>query len=103
MGIPTGGGSGFVVLDLDIKNKIDGIKNFKELCKQLEVQLPTTYAICTPSGGKHLYFCTKYATKVRNSAGKLGPGIDVRGEGGYVVGEGSKIDGKRYKALSGSL
>ena len=27
VGIPTGGGSGFVVLDLDVKNKIDGIEN----------------------------------------------------------------------------
>ena len=103
VGIPTGGGSGFVVLDLDIKNRIDGIANFKDLCKTLGVKIPATYEIRTPSGGKHLFFRTKYATKIRNSAGKLGAGIDVRASGGYVVSECSSISGSQYTRIAGSL
>lgn len=34
-------------------------------------------------GGKHLYYRTD--ERVPNSAGRLGAGIDVRGDGGYVV------------------
>jgi hypothetical protein len=35
---------------------------------------------------------------VRNSAGRLGPHIDVRADGGYVIGEGSRIGERAYAA-----
>src|SRR5262249_55897398 len=38
--------------------------------------------------GCHLYFKNN-RLPIGNTAGKLGPGIDVRGDGGYVVGAGS--------------
>ena len=56
-----------------------------------------TYTVDTPSGGCHLYF-TAPGPPVRNSAGRLGPLIDVRADGGYVVGDGSLIDGRAYAA-----
>ena len=40
------------------------------------------------ANGRHLYFDTN-GLLIGNSVGKLGPGIDVRGDGGYVVGAGS--------------
>lgn len=103
IGIPTGSASGFVVIDLDRKGGVDGVKGFTSLCHRLHIEIPDTYKIKTPSGGRHLFFRTKRAGLIRNSAGILGPGIDVRGEGGYVVAEGSVIDGKRYKCIGGSL
>lgn len=103
IGIPTGQGSGFIVIDLDLKGSVDGVKAFESLCNRLDIELPDTYKVRTPSGGQHLYFRRRYAGLIRNSAGVLGPGIDVRGQGGYVVGEGSVIDGKRYRCVSGSL
>ena len=103
VGVPTGKVSGFIVIDLDLTDEVDGVKAFRKLCSDLDIDLPETYRVSTPSGGKHLYFRTKYAEKIRNSAGKLGPGIDVRGQGGYVVGEGSKVAGKRYKCIEGAL
>lgn len=33
----------------------------------------------------HFFFEYPHGVEIRNSAGKLGPGLDVRGEGGYVL------------------
>ncbi len=35
--------------------------------------------------GSHLYYAQPPGERVRNTAGKLAPGVDTRGEGGYVV------------------
>ena len=35
---------------------------------------------------------------MRNSAGRLGPDIDVRADGGYVIGDGSRIGERAYTA-----
>jgi hypothetical protein len=47
--------------------------------------LPATVTSCTGAGGWHLFFAMPAGRTVRNSAGKLGPKLDVRGVGGYVV------------------
>jgi hypothetical protein len=39
----------------------------------------------TGGGGVHVFFRYPAEKEVRNSAGWLGSGLDVRGEGGYVV------------------
>jgi hypothetical protein len=50
--------------------------------------------------GRHYYFRTD--ARLRNNAGKLGLGLDGRGDGGYVVGAGSVNDqGKRYRYARG--
>jgi hypothetical protein len=47
--------------------------------------LPGGRTVRTGSGGAHIYLAHP-GVKVRNNAGtKLGPGIDVRGDGGYVI------------------
>src|SRR5262245_47562561 len=46
--------------------------------------LPVTVEAVTPRG-RHLVFRLPPNVVVRNSAGKIGPGIDVRGTGGYIV------------------
>jgi hypothetical protein len=86
IGIPTGERSGLLVLDVD---------NFTSL-ETLEAehgQLPHTTTVRTGSGGMHVYL--KYPTDsgIRNSAGKLGPGLDVRGDGGYVIAPPSRTTG----------
>jgi hypothetical protein len=58
-----------------------------------------TYVVDTPSGGCHLYFIAP-SDRVKNSAGSLGRLIDVRADGGYVIGAGSRIDGRLYAARS---
>ena len=58
--------------------------------------LPATFTVNTPNGGKHLYFRSPAGSRFGNSVEKLAPGIDVRASGGYVVGPGSVVDGKTY-------
>lgn len=102
-GIPTGKRSGFVVVDLDKKGSVDGIAGYQTLLDALGIDPPATYRVKTPTGGEHIYLQTKSAGRIRNSASLLGAGIDVRGEGGYVLGAGSSIDGTKYRRVSGSL
>lgn len=82
IGLATGAGSGFFVLDIDPKN--GGDDALAELV-QTHNELPSTYRVRTGSGGWHHYFlCPDF--EVTNSPGQLkGTGIDVRGEGGQVV------------------
>jgi hypothetical protein len=77
IGIATG--TGLVVLDVDYRH--GGDESLHELKRH--GNLPLTVSAETGSGGEHLYFATD--ARIRNSAGKLGQGLDIRGEGGYVV------------------
>ncbi|GAA2560010.1 bifunctional DNA primase/polymerase [Pseudonocardia hydrocarbonoxydans] len=60
-----------------------------------------TFTVATPSaGGLHLYFRQPDGPGLRNSQGALGPRIDTRGHGGYVLAAGSRgPGGTRYRIL----
>ena len=81
IGIRTGARSNLVVLDIDPRH--GGEEALAELANRDPTVLDTRL-IRTGSGGCHLYFAHPGHT-VRNSAGLLAPGIDVRGDNGYVV------------------
>jgi hypothetical protein len=81
IGIPTGEASGFFVLDLDCKNGAQGL----EWLAAHEARLPQTRRHRTRSGGVHLLFAMPPGRAIRNSASKVGPGVDVRGTGGYII------------------
>ena len=57
---------------------------------------PVTYTVKTPTGGLHLYYIAPDGPEIRNSAGKIGPLIDVRAAGGYVLAAGSVLDERAY-------
>jgi putative DNA primase/helicase len=79
--VATGIASGIVVLDIDPRHGGD------ESLAALERQhgpLPPTWRFLTGGGGEHILF-RHPGGRVANSAGKVGPGIDVRGDGGYIV------------------
>ena len=85
IGIPTGTASDLIVIDLDVKNGVNGLANWKALVAQ-HPPVPQTWEAETPSTGRHLYFRKPKDLTINSSAGTvLGPGIDVRGEGGYIV------------------
>jgi hypothetical protein len=103
------GPSGLVVIDLDTADDLDdepgalfplsGADILSGLAQQHGERYPGgTYVVDTPSGGCHLYFSATGDARVRNSAGVVGPHIDVRSDGGYVVGAGSRIGGRAYTA-----
>lgn len=82
-----------IVVDVDVKKKKRGDLSLLQL--ELEgFELPSTFTVSTPSGGRHLYYRTPKA--LRQGVDTLGSGIDTRSLGGYVLGPGSVIDGKEY-------
>ncbi len=109
------GPSGLVVVDLDMPHDgeeddeeedaggalfpLSGADILSRLARQRGERYPGgTYVVDTPSGGCHLYFSVAGDAGVRNSAGVVGPHVDVRAGGGYVVGAGSRIGGRAYTA-----
>lgn len=112
------GPSGLVVIDLDLPHDVDddegaadgalfplsGADILSGLARQHGERYPGgTYIVDTPSGGCHLYFAAAGDARARNSAGAVGQHIDVRADGGYVVGAGSRIGGQAYTARGGRM
>jgi hypothetical protein len=86
--------SGLVGIDVDGE---EGLASWRELDQG---RSPKTLTVNTPRGF-HLYFAHR-GEVVRNSAGKLGVGIDVRGNAGYLVGPGSRSSsGELYRFAPG--
>ena len=106
-GILTGP-SDLVVIDLDspehggtLPAEWAGVAHGAEvlalLAEQARGTIPATYTVLTPRGGHHLYFRPPAGQDIGNSAGRVGPMVDVRGRGGLVVGAGSIREGKPYE------
>ncbi|WP_078871828.1 bifunctional DNA primase/polymerase [Streptomyces sp. NRRL S-337] len=83
-------------LDLDTKNGADGLTALLFLAEAHDFPVPPTIMVRTPSGGRHVWFTGPPSPPVPNSVGRLAPGIDVRGAGGYLVGPGSLTAHGRY-------
>lgn len=82
-GVATGSRSGLFVVDLDIREDRNGVAAFMEMG-----DCPQTFTVRTPTGGAHLYFQLPDFL-VKTSGNELAPGIDIRGEGGFVVAQDS--------------
>jgi hypothetical protein len=82
IGIATGRVSNLLVLDVDRHDGRDGDAALAAL-EARHGALPPTVTVATGCG-RHLYFRVG-AYAVQNSAGKLGDGLDIRGDGGYVI------------------
>lgn len=83
IGMPTGSESGLLVVDVDLDK--GGFETLAALVHRHR-ELPETPTVRTGGGGLHLFFQYPADAEIRNDTGrKLGPGIDVRGEGGYVL------------------
>jgi hypothetical protein len=79
--IPTGRPSGLVVVDVD--DYKGGSHSLFELEREHGKLLPTTSAV-TPRGGEHFYFRWPRVA-IKTTADVIAPGIDIRGDGGYVL------------------
>jgi putative DNA primase/helicase len=97
IGIVTGAESGIVVLDVDPRH--GGDASLAELQRK-HGDLPETPESSTGGGGVHIIF-NHPSGIMRNSAGKLGAGLDIRADGGYIVAPPSlHQSGKRYEWLN---
>lgn len=70
LGLPTG--RGLVVIDVDVPKG-----------GEIDPAWPATRVVRTRSGGWHLHYYVD--REVPNSVSKIAKGVDVRGDGGYVV------------------
>jgi hypothetical protein len=109
------GPSGIVVLDLDTgkpghrmppewtaEGVRDGADVLAVLAGRARQPFPATHTVTTGRGGLHLYFRHPAGPPLRNTQGErggLGPLIDTRGHGGYVVAAGSTVAGRPYTVL----
>ncbi|MBQ1048527.1 bifunctional DNA primase/polymerase [Micromonospora sp. C51] len=97
------GPSRLVVLDLDTPKRSaeaggrDGLAVLAELADTHRATIDPTYTVTTGRGGTHLYY--QHPTTgptLRNTAGTLGPMVDTRAAGGYVVAAGSTVSARPY-------
>ena len=94
LAVATGARSGAWVLDVDCK---DGAGGLETLCS-LEAEhgaIEGAWRTRTPSGGLHLWFASPADRRIGNRIGVL-PGLDVRGEGGFILVPPSRIGASQY-------
>src|SRR3954451_2198737 len=85
------------IIVLDVDQRHNGYASLRKLEGRLGA-MPPTLRVITGGGGEHYYFRAPKGADIRNSAGKLGEGLDVRAHGGYVIGPGSThISGRAYE------
>ncbi len=83
-----------IAIDVDVTGDKKGDETLARLEFEDGLTFPPTFTQTTPSGGKHLIYSTPFP--VKQGVNVLGPGLDIRAKGGYVVGAGSTIDGQPY-------
>lgn len=78
------GRSGLVVVDIDVKNGVDGFTNLDEFLRDNELVLPwTPLVVTTPSGGEHRYYRAG-TIPVKSLQDALGENVDTRAVGGLA-------------------
>lgn len=96
-GVSTGrqfGATGKILVVVDIDWYKPQARQTVEDLEQAGYFFPDTAEVLTGGGGRHLYYLAQANTKFAQTAG---PGIDIKGVGGYVIGPGSMHkSGLRY-------
>ena len=94
IGIAMGQESGVWALDIDPRH---GGAVTLDALESRHGPLPVSLRARTGSGGSHIVFAHPRDGRLSNSSGRLGAGLDVRGDGGYIVAAGSNhISGGAY-------
>ncbi|MEU8182544.1 bifunctional DNA primase/polymerase [Micromonospora sp. NPDC049047] len=95
------GPSRLVVVDLDTPKDATagptGLDTLAGLAAAHGAGIEPTYTVTTGRGGTHLYYRhPKAGPALRNTAGTLGPMVDSRAQGGYVVAAGCTVNRRPY-------
>ena len=103
VGVPTGWVNKIFVVEADTLegHGVDGLAGLKALEAEHGV-LPETLMAESPTGSIHRYFAwpKPLSVDIRNSDGKLAPGVDVRGTGGMVVAPPTRTKKGQYRWLN---
>jgi len=102
IGIATGAESGIFVIDID--GDKGGNESFARL-QQLHGALPTGWSVLTGNGQHHYFKHPSFKVSSNsNTFGKDFPGVDIRGDGGYVIAPPSRHrTGKEYSFASDDI
>ena len=87
------------VVDVDTKDGKQGNQTMQAL-DAMGCDFPPTMTITTASGGKHLIYTND--VPLASGANKIGPHVDLKSAGAYIVGAGSTIDGIAYRPDPGT-
>lgn len=87
------------VLDLDCKDGTvdDGWTWVEGLDNRQRQELYYSPWQDTPSGGRHFPYALPDGNTIKQSAGKIAPGIDIRTNAGYILVAPSMVNGKSYR------
>jgi len=95
----TGCASGYFIVDADAETGRNTVLEWKNLYG--DEWFDTTFAVETGNGFQH-YAAWPPGADIRNSAKKVAPGIDIRGENGYgLIPPSIHPSGKAYRFLNG--
>lgn len=83
LGLPTGAVSGVVVVDVDVREDVDGRESMRRALDAGWVGMPV-FTVVSPSGGRHGYY-PALSSVVQRSWQAARAGVDFRGDGGYIV------------------
>lgn len=99
IGVPTGARIGLFVVDLDPRDS-ECVDEVRQRLETAVGPMPETPISITQSGGWHIWLrCPEGGDLPKNNAARI-PGVDWRGEGGYVIVPPSIMsDGKAYSWL----
>lgn len=98
--VPTGAACGAFVVDFDPDEKNGTLEDIALRLIGEVGELPPGPVSETQSGGRHLWFALPPGEAIPPPRGGLLPGIDVRGDGGYVIVPPSMMaNGRAYRWL----
>lgn len=98
LGVATGAPSGVWVLDLDVKDGARGLETLAAL-EARHGGIEGAWRSRTPSGGYHLWFSCSEGWRIGCRVGVL-PGLDVRGDGGFIVAPPSRLATGAYSWIA---
>lgn len=93
----------WIIIDIDVKNGVNGVEKIKQIIKDNNLLLPDTAVAKSGSGGFHCYYRNTRETTVDSSDGRK-LGIDIRAEKAYIILPPSiHFSGKQYSWYIGNI
>ena len=92
------GKCGLLVVDADRHGEHDGVEAWGTVMAAHGFDPDSAPLVATPNQGNHHFFRQPADRQLGNGRGSLPPGVDVRGDGGYVIAPGTVMaDGRVYE------